>query len=116
MQVIQRKSARNFFPILLIITGLFCSINIFVGSARAQEKPKVVCTTGIMADLLRNLAGEQLNITPLMGPGVDPHVYKPTHKDISLLRGADIIVYHGLTLTTLVRSNTLDTCCGKSKQ
>jgi len=82
----------------LLIWFLVFQVVIFSSQVFAEEKPVVVCTTGIMADLLKNLAGEQVSIKPLMGAGVDPHLYKPTHKDISLLSGADIIVYHGLTL------------------
>ena len=80
------------------LVSTFCFSLLPLSEVLAKDKPSVVCTTGIMADLLRNIAGESVNIKPLMGPGVDPHVYKPTHKDISLLRDADIIVYHGLTL------------------
>lgn len=94
---------RDYFEIKLqksfyLLVAVLCFSLLSVSELRANDKPSVVCTTGIMADLLENIVGETVEIKPLMGPGVDPHLYKPTHKDISLLRDADIIVYHGLTL------------------
>jgi manganese/zinc/iron transport system substrate-binding protein len=59
---------------------------------------KVVCTTGPVSDMLRNLGGEHLKITALMGPGVDPHLYKAVPSDIEQLSGADMIFYNGLHL------------------
>ncbi len=58
----------------------------------------VVCTTGMVADLARNIGGEQVAVTSLMGAGVDPHLYKPVPSDIRKLRDADLIFYSGLHL------------------
>lgn len=57
-----------------------------------------VCTTGMVADLVRNVGGEHVEVTQLMGEGVDPHLYHATPGDISKLSGADIIFYSGLHL------------------
>jgi manganese/zinc/iron transport system substrate-binding protein len=59
---------------------------------------RVVCTTGPVTDMLRNLGGEHLEVTGLMGPGVDPHLYRAVPADIERLAGADMIVYNGLHL------------------
>jgi manganese/zinc/iron transport system substrate-binding protein len=59
---------------------------------------KVTATTGMVADLVRNIGGERVNVTQLMGPGVDPHLYKVSQSDVGKLSGADIIVYSGLHL------------------
>lgn len=59
---------------------------------------KVVATTGMVADLVRNVGGQHVAVTQLMGEGVDPHLYKPSAGDISVLGGADIIFYSGRNL------------------
>jgi len=58
----------------------------------------VVCTTGPVADILRNLGGERLNVIGLMGPGVDPHLYRASTADVERLHSADMIFYNGLHL------------------
>lgn len=63
-----------------------------------NRKIKVVATTGMIADMLMNIGGEKFDVKGLMGPGVDPHLYKATAGDISKLSNADIIVYNGLHL------------------
>jgi manganese/zinc/iron transport system substrate-binding protein len=63
-----------------------------------QKRIVIVCTTSIIADLMRILAQEHMDVIALMGPGVDPHVYRPTAGDMQRLARADIIVYNGLHL------------------
>lgn len=58
----------------------------------------VVCTTGIVADLVRNVGGDHIRVSTLMGPGVDPHLYKPTPGDVRRLTAADAVFYNGLHL------------------
>jgi manganese/zinc/iron transport system substrate-binding protein len=48
--------------------------------------------------MLRNLGGEHLDVTGLMGPGVDPHLYRAVPADIERLSAADMIFYNGLHL------------------
>ncbi len=63
-----------------------------------SEKLKVVSTTTIITDLLKQLAGDKIELHGLMGPGVDPHLYKASEGDVSKLFNADIIIYNGLHL------------------
>jgi manganese/zinc/iron transport system substrate-binding protein len=58
----------------------------------------VVATTSIVADLVRNVGGERVNVESLMGPGVDPHLYKASAGDVRRLEGAEVIFYNGLHL------------------
>lgn len=60
--------------------------------------PKIVATTGMIADLARHLAGDQVTVITLIGEGVDPHAYKPTRRDVIALQEADLILIHGLKL------------------
>lgn len=67
-------------------------------SSAAAQKLKVVATTGMVADLVRQVGGERAEIKTLMGPGVDPHVYKASSADAMNLSQADLIFYSGLRL------------------
>ena len=64
----------------------------------ADDTIKVVCTTSIMTDWVSNVVTDQMEVIPLLKVGIDPHVYKPSKKDLDLLREADVIIYHGLHL------------------
>jgi manganese/zinc/iron transport system substrate-binding protein len=59
---------------------------------------QVVCTTGMVADLAKNVGGEHVKVTALMGAGVDPHLYTASPADVSQLNRADLILYSGLHL------------------
>jgi manganese/zinc/iron transport system substrate-binding protein len=59
---------------------------------------QIVCTIGQIADMLRNVGGEHVAVTGLMGPGVDPHLYRELPADIEKLSTADAIFYNGLHL------------------
>lgn len=59
---------------------------------------RVLATTGHVADMLAQIGGEYLDIEVLMGPGVDPHLYKPTPDDRRKLNEADVVFYSGLHL------------------
>lgn len=58
----------------------------------------IVATTGMVRDIAARVAGDGANVIGLMGPGVDPHLYKPTRSDVGRLLGADVIFYNGLLL------------------
>lgn len=62
------------------------------------EPLRVTCTTGLLADAVRQIGGDSVEVTALMGPGVDPHLYKATQGDLEKLKTADLIVCHGLHL------------------
>ena len=64
----------------------------------ADGKINAVCTTGMVADMVRQIGGDRVSVAALMGPGVDPHYYKASQSDIARLGKADIIVYNGLFL------------------
>ncbi len=65
---------------------------------KAGEKLRIVTTTGIIADAVRNIAGEKAEVISIMGPGVDPHLYKATQGDLEKLTTADLVIYNGLHL------------------
>ncbi len=87
--------------ILLVAAGLVGSLAAGCGGRSekaAGDRPTIVVTTGMIADVVRNVAGARADVEALMGPGVDPHLYKATQGDLSRLTGADIVFYNGLHL------------------
>lgn len=62
------------------------------------EKRKVICTTTIVADLVKNILPEDLEVYALMRVGVDPHAYQASAKDNELLVSATAFGYSGLNL------------------
>jgi manganese/zinc/iron transport system substrate-binding protein len=65
---------------------------------RGEGPIDAVCTTGMVADLARNIGGERVRVTALMGEGVDPHLYKASPGDVARLDGAALILFSGLHL------------------
>lgn len=59
---------------------------------------RIVATTAMVADIVREVAGEHAEVTSLMGTGVDPHLFKPSAGDHAKLREADVVFFSGLGL------------------
>ena len=74
------------------------------GCATAESRPvgdrlvRVTATTSIVADLAREIGGSRVQVTGLMGPGIDPHLYKASEGDVRRLAAADLVAYNGLHL------------------
>ncbi len=88
----------------ITVTGIFCILVLSQCSSREEpgkivEKPlRVVTTTGMLADAVRNVGGDKVTVEALMGTGLDPHTYKATEGDMLRLYRADLILYNGLHL------------------
>ena len=63
-----------------------------------KQRIVIVCTTSLIADAARAVCGDLAEVIQLMGPGVDPHVYKVRPSDVRALHAADMIFYNGLHL------------------
>ena len=59
---------------------------------------RIVATTSMIADLVRTIGGDVVVVDGLMGPGIDPHLYKASEGDVLSMAQADLIVYNGLHL------------------
>ncbi|WP_404444789.1 zinc ABC transporter substrate-binding protein [Sutcliffiella horikoshii] len=91
-----RKLLGRFFLIGAISFGLTaCS-----SGANSDENETIQVTTTIaqIADIAENIGGEKVKVESLMGPGIDPHLYKASQGDLKKLNDADIIFYNGLRL------------------
>lgn len=68
-----------------------------LANLNAQEKPLVVASASIFADMTEILAGEQVEVKTIVPIGEDPHIYEPTPGDAQLIAKADLILINGLT-------------------
>jgi manganese/zinc/iron transport system substrate-binding protein len=71
---------------------------LLAGSSDSGPKIKLTTTTSMVTDLVKTVGGERVEVTGLMGAGVDPHLYKASASDITRLQRADVIFYNGLLL------------------
>lgn len=62
------------------------------------RKLRVTATVNILGDLARVIGGDRVEVTELMGPGIDPHLYKASARDVNKLESADVILYGGFHL------------------
>lgn len=69
-----------------------------VGAAPTAYPYRVVATVAMVADVVRNVAGDRADVTGLVGSGVDPHLYKASRDDVIKLTRADMVFYAGLHL------------------
>lgn len=67
-------------------------------AAPRTGRPRVVATTTVVADLVRQVAGDHVTVDCLMAAGIDPHSYKATPRDADRLAAADLVVASGLHL------------------
>lgn len=90
--------------VLTALVLIFCMMATILSgcSAAAQENStgrlRVVATTTMLADLAENIGGEYLEVTSLMGTGVDPHLYQASAGDVTTMQEADAVLYNGLHL------------------
>ncbi len=89
-----------------VFLGFFLGLSVLVSCSSTEQvdpplpdRPiRVTATTSIVADLARAVGGSEVVVESLMGPGVDPHLYKASARDVSKMKEADLIVYNGLHL------------------
>jgi manganese/zinc/iron transport system substrate-binding protein len=68
----------------------------------SSRQIKIVTTTQMVTDLVERVGGERVEVEGLMGPGVDPHLYKASEGDVIALADADAVFYNGLHLEAKV--------------
>lgn len=84
--------------VILAIVALFVVSCTAPAENKVNKKLNILTTTGIIADVVQNIVGDKAEVTALMGPGVDPHLYKATQSDLTKMNEADVIFYNGLHL------------------
>src|SRR4051794_9194281 len=71
---------------------------IAVPAAQAQERLNVVASFSVLGDFVRNVGGGRVNLTTLVGPNSDAHVYTPTPADAKKIADAKLVIVNGLGL------------------
>ena len=69
-----------------------------MGLKKKSNQLQVVTTTGMIEDVVKQVGKEFVDVVSLMGPGVDPHLYRASEGDVRRLSRADVIFYNGLHL------------------
>jgi manganese/zinc/iron transport system substrate-binding protein len=85
---------------VVVIVGLCLLAACGSNQATNNESGKIVVTTttGQVADVVKNVGGDKVDVISLMGPGIDPHLYRASQGDIKKLNDAEIIFYNGVHL------------------
>jgi manganese/zinc/iron transport system substrate-binding protein len=74
-------------------------LSLWLGTAQAQQKPvNAVVTIAMIGDVVENVGGECVDVTAIMGAGVDPHLYRASANDVRTFQNADVIFYSGYSL------------------
>jgi zinc/manganese transport system substrate-binding protein len=81
-----------------VITLIIACASAWQAMAQPPEKLPVVATFSILADFARNVGGERIEVTALVGPNGDTHVYQPKPADAKELGAARLILVNGLGL------------------
>jgi zinc/manganese transport system substrate-binding protein len=86
---------RNVITYFLVLLSMAYGLP---ANAQTGEKLPVVATFSILADFARNVGGERIEVTALVGPNGDTHVYQPKPADAQKLGAARLILVNGLGL------------------
>ncbi len=105
IELLEKRSQRRslargvVFWLLLVLLLTACKPSDFSLKPLTQaRKVRVVSTTNFITDLVQQVGGDRVQISGLMGPGVDPHLYKASAGDVRKLTQADVVFYGGLFL------------------
>lgn len=95
-----RKLHRSLLALLcsLVLLVLCAGCSPASGGATGSERLKVVATTPMIADLVQQVAGDQVSVSSLIPNGADPHSYEPSLRDVRDIAYADIAFTNGLML------------------
>ncbi|ATJ83732.1 metal ABC transporter solute-binding protein, Zn/Mn family [Halomonas beimenensis] len=85
----RRTAMGMLLPLCLGITEL---------QAQAPQPVEAVVTIGMIGDVAERVGGECVEVTAIMGPGVDPHLYQASARDVATFQDAELILYSGYSL------------------
>ena len=81
-----------------LILLVFVTSTAMVSPARAQDRLNVVTSFSILGDFVRNVGGDRVSVTTLVGPDGDVHVYTPAPADAKKIAAAKLLVINGFGL------------------
>ena len=107
----RRAAVENMKRLTCLVIGLFVAVGCNgsnpssgvgasnpTGSLQHDGPIQVVATVGMVADIVREVGGNHVDVSQICGSGVDPHLYKATRDDVAALSSADMVFYSGLML------------------
>lgn len=94
---IQTRFWKSLVRGILVVAIASCNLQNSPNAA-ADDKPNVVSTSTIIANLAEEIGGDEIDRTAILKPGADPHVYEPVPADSVAFEEADLILYNGYNL------------------
>src|SRR5574337_1308420 len=85
----------GFWRWLLIICILACALGAGSAMAKTGAKLQVVATTTLIGDVVRQIAGDMIDLSILLPPNADPHSYEPVPQDIAAISRSDVTFING---------------------
>jgi manganese/iron transport system substrate-binding protein len=98
MQMTTERSSRPALARFALATAATLFLLFGLQSAHAADKPKVITTFTVIADMARNVAGDAAVVESITKPGSEIHNYQPTPRDIVKTQDADLVLWNGLNL------------------
>jgi zinc/manganese transport system substrate-binding protein len=80
----------------ILVAVALLTLQFGMGAALAADKVKAVSSFSILADLIRQIGGDRVDVTALAGPNADMHAFQPTPADAKAVAAADLVVINGL--------------------
>lgn len=92
-----------------------CSQQNSTSNTSKKDKPQVVATSTIIANLAGEVGGDEIQVIGILKPGTDPHVYEPVPQDTRVMEEADLVLYNGYNLEPgLIK--LMKSAAGKTRQ
>ena len=120
MKPSQKNSIHALFLLIFVLFGTAFGCqgsksSTTTDSPAAPNTLKVVATTGMVADLVRQIGGDQVRVLQLMSSGVDPHLYRANTDDVKAVRSAELVFYNGFKLEGRMGDLLSDKSAGPKK-
>ena len=106
-RLIQALCAALALTLLLVLTGCGSTASTTDGAKSSSGKKTVLTTFTVLADIARNVAGDDLNVESLTKPGAEIHEYEPTPSDLKKAHAADLVLDNGLNLESHAKHVTV---------
>lgn len=83
-----------------LLSGLILLVLSVTAPAAAADRIQVVASFSILGDMVRQVTGDLAEVTTIVGPDADAHIYEPSASDAKAVAGADVIFVNGLGFET----------------
>ncbi len=87
---------KKIFPLLLLASVILAACS--GASSAGSSRLKVVASTTLVGDVVKQVGGDLIELTVLFPPGADPHTFEPRPQDMAALSDAQVVVINGLGL------------------